>query len=490
MPPKSTLIIWFCLAFITGIFLGTNFFTLPHNLVYFILILFILSYFTNHQLVFIYIILLGLGSGSNHINQYINQQSNNSIGQITTISEKQILTGIITDIPNQKNNSQKLTVGHIQKDHQTYFGQIIITTSAFPRYHLGQIIEITGQITQPTNQSDDFNYIGYLAVNQIYAQSFYPQLEITGRAQSFSVILYHLRLKLIEQTKQYFPPDIAGLLTGLLLGDKNNLSTTAYDNFRTTGLTHIIVVSGYNLTIFAVIFNKFLRGRLSCWHIFFIVLGSMTLFTILTGAEASIVRALIMTSLLILAPLLSRQSHPTIAILLAATIMITINPFILWYDAGFHLSFLAITGLVYFSAPLTKIMTRIRIPLLIKNPLIETCAAQITTAPYIMFSFHQLTLLAPLTNILVLPFIPAVMAIGFLSLLSTFFLPDSISILATTFTAVLLKYFFLITNIFAKIPFATLDVNIDKHYLILYYLVILIVAKIFHSKYATSHHQS
>ena len=200
------------------------------------------------------------------------------------------------------------------------------------------------------------------------------------------------------------------------------------------------------------------------------------MFTLLTGAESSIVRAFFMSIILITAPFLSRKNNPTIAILLAACIMIFINPLILWYDAGFHLSFLATLGLIHISPIISPIIKKIiPLPDSIQSTLSETLSAMIPTTPYIAASFHQISLIALISNILVLPLIPITMATGSISII--FSLIPQISGPINIITNTLLSYIILIGQKLSQIPYSSIDIEIPKTWLFFFYLIIYIILK-------------
>lgn len=473
MLKKSKITLILCLSTVVGILMGINTFSIPNVLLFIFLSLFILSLFGDSQLVYFYSILLGLTIGTNRINIYTASQTINNI-QSTVNNNKTTLSGIISKIPDKRNNKQKIILTEILHNQTTYQGNIIVITDSFPNYQIGDKVEIIGKISSPENFDESFNYPGYLSINQIYAQSFYPQIKIIGHQTTLKSILFDIRQQFIDQTKKQIPPNLSGLLTGLLVSDKNNLTSAAYKKFQNVGLTHIIVVSGYNLTIFAIIFNKLLKGKVYPIFNFCLTASFMLLFVILTGAEASIVRAFIMTIIMLIAPLISRKNNPTLAITFTATIMIYLNPLILWYDAGFHLSFLATAGLFFFSSPLEKIFHRLPIPEIIKSPLIETSAAQITTTPYIISSFHQLAIFTPLTNILVLPIIPYVMLVGFSSIIATFLLPNFITLPFTSITSLCLKYIFWVSDFFSSWKYSSISITLEQKYLLIYYIIITI----------------
>ena len=126
-------------------------------------------------------------------------------------------------------------------------------------------------------------------------------------------------------------------------------------------------------------------------------------------------RAAIMGGLLILARHEGRNYRITNAIIFAGAVMLFFNPYLLRYDAGFQLSFLATFGLVYLLPYFEKWFAGLPNFLSFRDNLAATLSAQIATFPVIFFSFGSVSLIAPLANVLILPFIPLTMLFGFLA---------------------------------------------------------------------------
>ena len=197
--------------------------------------------------------------------------------------------------------------------------------------------------------------------------------------------------------------------------------------FQDTGTSHIIAISGFNITIvvglFMALFGRLLGRR---WGTLAAAIG-IVLYTLLVGADAAVVRAAIMGGLALGARQLGRRQHGLNSLALAAAAMALFNPYILW-DVGFQLSFAATLGLVWYADPLQcrtivalsrllpeNVVKRITAPL--AEYLLFTIAAQITTLPLIVYHFHQIPLMTLPANLAILPAQPPIMVVGGLSLL-------------------------------------------------------------------------
>ena len=183
-----------------------------------------------------------------------------------------------------------------------------------------------------------------------------------------------------------------------------------------------MAISGYNITILANIILWFCVFFLPRKKAFWIVLCILGLFVILTGAQASVVRAAIMGVLILYAHNQGRLSSPVNALALTAVIMVGISPMILRYDIGFQLSFMATIGLIYLGPIIDSYLYKIPNHWKLRETAVMTISAQIAVLPLILFYFGTLSLVSVPTNILILPIIPWAMLIGFITGLSGFIL--------------------------------------------------------------------
>ena len=344
-------------------------------------------------------------------------------------------------------------------------GKILVVAKKYPMYQYGDKIEINGKLNTPKS-SEDFDYQKYLAKDDIYSLVYFPEIKLLAAGQGNWLMgkLLFVKNKFKYSISQILIEPQGAFLAGLLLGEKRGLSADLTADFSRTGTTHIIALSGYNITIIAValmsFFNFFMvRRRLS----FIISVMAICLFVLMTGASSSVVRAATMGILVLLAQQVGRLYQIQNALVLAGVIMIYLNPRVLVWDLGFQLSFAATLGLVYLSPILQnwiigeeerekgnkKILG-------IKEILIMTLSAQIAVLPLLVINFGQLSLIAPLANILVLPVIPLTMLAGFLAALAgLIFLPlgQILGWVAWLF----LSYEIKIIELLAKIPLAAVN---------------------------------
>ena len=227
--------------------------------------------------------------------------------------------------------------------------------------------------------------------------------------------LGNLRDIIVDKIALSLPEPHGSLMSGILLGNRIKLDKELIDTFRVVGLTHIIAVSGYNLTILTsntlTIFWP-LVGRRAIW----VSAGLIVFFVIITGAPASILRAAVMALTVLAAKYLGRPSRAVNVLIFAATVLVVFEPKIV-FDVGFQLSVVATYGLIRLSPYLNRLFDRTILPVTLRHILAETLSAILLTTPLIIGHFERLSVVSPLSNILVLPLMPLVMAIGIIGVL-------------------------------------------------------------------------
>jgi len=307
-------------------------------------------------------------------------------------------------------------------------GRLVVMLPRGVDFEYGDRLELVGAPATPM-ENGDFSYREYLAHRGIYTVMTYPQTRLVerqaGRAPLFW--LYRLRESAGVVIAALYPMPEAPLLTGILLGDDSGLPESVEEAFRASGTSHIIAISGFNMAVLAGLFSS-LFGRLlrQGWA----TLGAiftLVLYTLFVGANPAVVRAMIMSSLALVAVEIGRPAGGLNSLLLAAGGMCLGNPGLLW-DVSFQLSCAATLGLILYAGPLqgaaARLLERKLAPeraRFIAKPLGEyllfTFAAQATTLPIIAYHFQRLSVGAFLANPLILPPQPLVMSLGGLSVI-------------------------------------------------------------------------
>ncbi|MBI2263521.1 ComEC/Rec2 family competence protein [Candidatus Berkelbacteria bacterium] len=285
--------------------------------------------------------------------------------------------------------------------------------------------------------------------------------------------LFALKNRFEGAIKNFLPFPQSVLLDGILLGSQEQIPWALKQTFVATGLSHILAVSGYNVTVVLKVWAEWTRflGRFTS---FILGLTAVFLFIILTGANETVVRAGIMGSMFLLAGFLGRQKTFRNITALTATIMVLQNPSILRFNLSFQLSFAALLGLLLIS-PLFQGWFRM-LPSFIREAITATLGALIATFPLLLYHFGQFSLIALLVNVLVLPLIPLTMALGFGLGISGLF-SEAIGRALSILVWPLLNYILSISQFFAQMPLAQIfpgkisGLAMAVYYLLLAFLI-------------------
>lgn len=337
------------------------------------------------------------------------------------------------------------------------FGKILLNLPRHPDYRYGNQVLVFGKIITPkTYQKSDFSYEKYLSRYQVYSVSYFPRVLVVKQKGGSSLIFFILKIKgyFEKAINQILPEPHAAFLAGLLFGAKKAIPETLLEKFNRVGLTHIVVVSGYNITIIAIVigalFSKLFSRKISFW----LSLLAILLFVILVGAASPVIRAAIMGILVLLAKNSGRTSNITNSLAFTAVAMVFANPKILALDLGFQLSFLATMGIVYLSPYLEKFFKCLPEFFEIRETTKITVSAQILVIPKILLGFSKISIVSIFANILVLPVIPITMFFGFVTGLTgqvSSFFGKIFGYLVYSF----LNYEIAVVDFFSKIPWAS-----------------------------------
>lgn len=324
---------------------------------------------------------------------------------------------VVAAEPDVRDQDIRLTVQtyHIGSGTDSYdvAGKILVYVPALSDYRFGDDLLLSGVLQEPP-QFDSLSYKDYLARQGVYAIMYRPRVTVIARDQGSPLLaaVYALKNRLQRAIVSYIPEPQAGLTQGVLLGVKAVIPDALKEDLARVGMTHVVVVSGYNLAVVAALMQRLTEKRLrKTLSLLFAWLGVLA-FTVMVGATPPVARAALMISLALLARATGRDADAFTTLCLAGVLLTALTPSLLW-DVSFQLSFLATAGLVLLATPLEDALQGL--PWGLGAVLATTVAAQIATLPVIALNFQRISLISPLANLLVLPVIPGVMFFGALT---------------------------------------------------------------------------
>ena len=398
-----------------------------------------------------------------------------------------------------------------EKKEKEYYNQYKIKFNNFEIYikldkkekelEYGDKVKIEGIYEKPSkaNNYGGFNYQEYLKSIGIIGVIDVDKIEILEKDKGNLIIknINNISKKIKEKIEVLFKnKEEQGLVEGLILGDKQNISEEIQENFEITNLSHILAVSGMHITYLIIgmqiVFQKLAGKKLT--NIIMIVF--LILYMILAGSSPSVVRSVIMGIITIFSKLVYRKNDIINSISISLLILLIINPYVIG-NIGLQLSYLGTLGIVIFQKTIScilnteinkqkdryKVKKESKIFSKIKEMLSVSISAQILIFPIMIFHFNLFSIYFLLTNLLASIIIGPIIIISFLVIILSFiFLP--IAKVISYFLGFLIQVLLLITKM-ANLPFSKIYFPTPKLYKIIIYYILIFILNFLYKVYKT-----
>lgn len=339
----------------------------------------------------------------------------NSVAQ--NLGEHRI-EGSIVDV-DRGESTAAIVVADVEVDDVAKDDRVRVTVPLFPMPSLGDRVSIVCALERPES-FEGFAYDRYLALRDVYAvcrTSEIPLVLAADADQRLALDLARLRQAMIGRIEATLADPQASLLAGLLFGEAQ-FSDEWRDRFLATGTSHVVAASGFNVSIVVLVLFSTLTwlGIRRQWA-FPVLIAGIAAYVVLAGAEPAVVRAGVMGGLVLLARHIGRKTTMRNIVLLAVAVMVTVEPRLVLDDVGFQLSVASTVALIWIAPKLAERFAWVPKGWGIREALVSSLAATFFTLPIVVLQFGDVSLVGPLVNMLVLPFIPVAMGLGALVLL-------------------------------------------------------------------------
>ncbi|MFM2423741.1 MAG: hypothetical protein RLZZ70_128 [Candidatus Parcubacteria bacterium] len=367
-----------------------------------------------------------------------------------------VLEGVIVREPDVRANQVLLTV-------KTEDTAVLVSTDRYTTVQYGDVVSVSGTLLVPESFTTDlgrtFDYVGYLRARGITHSISFASVTVIGTETPIPGVasLYTMKQLFLERLALVIPEPEVALGAGLLLGVQSALGEELEEAFRTTGIIHIVVLSGYNIML-VVAFVLFVLSFVLAYRWRLVVgIVAIIVFALLVGYSPSVMRASLMAMLFLFVALLARPYLIMRMLLLAGVLMLVWNPYLLRYDIGFQLSFMATLGLILVAPHLEAAWLRVTAWLSIRSFLVATVATQIAVAPLLLYHMGEWSLVAVPVNLLVLPMVPVAMLLTFITGLLALVSPV-LAMPVGALASASLTYIITIAKTVATLPFAAVSV--------------------------------
>ncbi len=355
----------------------------------------------------------------------------------------------------------------LEPNQKSLAGSIKVSGFGAPMVYRGDRVKVEGKL-YPMRGSNQ-------------ARIAYAKLTRVGADSSW---INSLTRKFGAGVRNALPEPASSLGLGILIGQRNGLPKEITEQLTIVGLVHIVAVSGYNVTILSRAVARLRLG--SKYQRLMLSLFLISLFVLVTGFSASIVRAAIVAGLSLIAWYFGRRISGVTLIAFTAALTGLVKPFYVWSDLGWYLSFLAFFG-VLVVAPLLASRLFSRPPRVLAMILIETLCAEIMTLPLIIMTFTQVSLIGLLANLLVVPLVPIAMLLSAVAGLAGAAIPEYAGWFAWP-ANLLLTYMLDLVRLLAEVPFASLRTTISPAPMIGLYGAVLLLVIILQRRLLKSKH--
>ncbi|MGH2484235.1 MAG: ComEC/Rec2 family competence protein [Candidatus Limnocylindria bacterium] len=322
------------------------------------------------------------------------------------------LSGTVADEPTPRGDAIDLVLDDLLLAGGPLAGRVLVRVPRYASVMAGDRVDLEVNL-RPPDPSD--------AEGTAYRERLRRQgIGAVGRAFEVTVIGHRsdpltdsfgtVRRWLLDGLVTTVPEPEASLGAGILLGVRAGIDPAVRDAFAVAGLSHVVAISGWNVAIVVVLvgaLTRRLRRRAGPALPAMVAVVAVTGYVVLVGASPAVVRAALMAGALLVSRLGGSPAHAGSALMAAVVAMLVIAPAALW-DVEFQLSALATGGLIVLGGAIEQRLARW--PVWVRTPVALTVAAQLATLPVLLATFEQVSLVAPLANVVVVPLVPAVMA--------------------------------------------------------------------------------
>jgi len=375
-------------------------------------------------------LLVGLWRGSSVASQLAVYGS--VVGKVVTV------TGKIVDDPDDNGHGEvKLRIGDVKVGGRAATGKVWISTRTRAVIKRGDIVAVKGVV------SEGFGSFG---------ATMYRAAVISVERPEPGDIARRVRDWFADKIRLAISEPQASLGLGYLLGQKRALPEDLQQALVVTGLTHVVVASGYNLTILVRLARRlFVRASK-----YLATLSASTMimsFIAVTGMSPSMTRAGLVSGLSLAAWYYGRKFHPLVLLPFAAAVTVLVDPTYAWNDLGWQLSFAAFAGVMILAPLLQRYFFGDKEPGTVRQILGETVSAHIVTLPILVLAFGQFSNVAIIANLLVLPLVPLAMLLTFIAGISVILIPSLTEVVGLP-AQWLLTYMTTIVHYFAGLSWA------------------------------------
>lgn len=397
-----------------------------------------------------------------------------------TLSENQEINaiGYVNSIEKTSNNKYKLKISTKYINGNTKKLNILVYTDNLHNIKVGAKVDTKGVVYYPNKKSNNTSYDEELnfKIDNITYKMYANKIEVL-KYNKIKTYLYNLKENICNIYDDILPQKESNILKAMILGEKQFLDNETIDLYRTSGIYHILAISGLHIGILSLFLTKifkFVNRRFG--YIFVIII--LIFYCIFTGASLSTVRATIMSITVLIANILFRNPDFISSISLSAIILLIKNPYYL-FDIGFLYSYTSVFSIAFLGGRICSIYN---IKGIYKAFIISFFVC-LSIKPITAYYFYNFTILDTLLNIIIIPFMSIVVIIGFISsIVGMFSIPIAKFLIGSVYY--ILRLFTYICKVVENMNFNNIIIGRPSIFVIIsLYIMLFFIGYAFYDKY-------
>jgi len=326
---------------------------------------------------------------------------------------------------------------------------------------LGQEITVSGELRPLAKLQNPggYNQFQHLRSQKVDSVIWAETVQVGEVRMSLTVALRMMRDRFAAIYDELLPMREAAVIRSMVLGDRADMDLDLADQYRAMGIFHILSISGLHVTILMLAFNKALGLFIEEQKCGIIVLGVMVLYCLMTGASTATVRAVTMGGVLVFGKVFKRKYDLITAVAWACAALLLYEPLFL-FNVGFQLSFVAVFGIGILTAPVDRLLAKLRFPKLgeFRKGLAVGIAAVMATYPVFGFHFYELQLYSVIGNLVIAPTTTVILVMGVaVALVGLVWMQGAVVFAGPVYF--ILRFYEAVSGFFAGLPRALLAVS-------------------------------
>ncbi len=324
-----------------------------------------------------------------------------------------VIRGTVAGEVEQRVSSQRATLAQVLVNGHPTPARVLASFALAPALRPDDVVWLRCLLEKP-QPIRGFAYGRYLAAHGVFAACWRPSKSVIGPPAHSTVAgaLQRVKAWLDLRLQSAVPEPAASFLSGLVFGGSSSLSPDLQAAFSATGTSHVLAASGFNVSLLTAVFLAWAMEAFGRRRALVVTAVLLPAYAVMAGASASVLRAALMASVLLLGAWTRRQADAANLLLAAVVLLLVAQPRLLTDDPGFQLSVAATAALMAFAPSWEPHFVWLPKRFGIRASFVASLAASVATLPVSLWHFGTVSWIGPLANLLLLPFVPALVGLG------------------------------------------------------------------------------